>query len=316
MKNGYNKEKYELKCDPHNSSHFKNYEMDVRAWVDEWRNPEQNEEENSFEGTSLFDTFKITPEDLENTMRKLVNSKKAEGFSKKFGKEMLNLYAKKINSGNEDTKMEYLTKACKNGTFINFCDKIDKEDKDYFLDELIRYNTLTEAEVEKMGLTSNKKAMLDLIKNKRCSHFSLEWANDYFGKNMIRKVYHTLPDEILSLDDIDVRETIFENIKNVEGLTEEFLNYQLKNGNVSSTTLDYVKHDKGLFKMCIENMFKNGKVDNDTLDYVKHDKELFKMCIENMIKNNKVDSNTLYHVENDKELLLKCQEYLRGKNRF
>lgn len=168
-KNGYNKEKYELKCNPHNSTLFKDGEISLEEWVDEWRNPEQNERD--FDDTSLFDSFNITANELENTIRKLVNSKKSSTFSKKFGVEMLNLYTEKIKSGNEDTKMEYLIKACKNGTFINFCDEIDEEDKEYFLDELIRYGTLTEAEVKKMGLMNNKNALLNLIKNKRCTHF-------------------------------------------------------------------------------------------------------------------------------------------------
>ena len=260
---------------------------------------------------------------------------------------MLNLYTEKINSGDEDTKMKYLTKACKNGTFINFCDKIDKEDRDYFLDELMRYDTLTESEVQELNNQNNKKALSYLIKMKRCTHLSLEWANRLFDKNMVRRVYHSLPDDILSLDEFDdfnVRRVIFENIKNVEGLTEEFINYQLKNGNVGNTTLKYVQGDKELFEKCLENMFKNdgvdkrtleylkddkvlfekcldfliksGKVDNGTLDYVKDDKELLKMCIENLIKNNRVNNYTLNYVKDDKELLSKCQEYLKSKNRF
>ena len=313
-KTGYNPIKYELKCNPHKSGSFnEDDERNLKDWVDEWRNPEQNEE--TYDETSLFKKFNIYLEDLANTIRKLLNSKKAETFSKKFGKEMMELYTEKINSGDEDTKMKYLIKACKNGTFINFCDKIDKEDKDYFLDELIRYGTLTETEVQSMKMEDNEKALSYLIKMKRCSNKSLEWANRYFDKNKVRKVYHSLPDDILSLIDVgefdfNVREAIFENIKNVEGLTEEFINYQLKNGNVDSTTLNYVKNDKELFLKCIENMFKNGNVNSDTLNCVKDDRELLKKCVEFLIKNNKVDNCALHYVENNKELFEKCVEFL------
>ena len=313
---GYNKEKYELKCDPHKSVSFKDGEISLEEWVDEWRNPTQTEK--TIDETSIFDTFKITPEDLENTIRKLLNSKKSSNFSKKFGKEMLNLYTEKINSGDEDTKMEYLTKACKNGTFINFITKFDKEDREYFLDELIRYNTLTEAEVQEMNIQNNNKALLYLIKMKRCTYKSLEWANRYFDNNMVRRVYHSLPDEILSLEDFDdfnVRRVIFENIKNVKGLTEEFVNYQIKNGNVSNTTLECVQNDTELFSKCIENIINNDGVDNETLYYVESDEDLLKNCVEFLIKNDRVDNETLEYVKNDKIILKKCIENLIKNDR-
>ena len=117
-KTGYNPIKYELKCNPNKSSQFKNGEISLKDWVDEWREPEQHEE--SFNETSLFESFNITVNELENVVYKLVNSEKSSHFSKKYGKEMFDLYTKKIKSGDEDTKMEYLTKACKNGTFIYF----------------------------------------------------------------------------------------------------------------------------------------------------------------------------------------------------
>lgn len=320
-KNGvYNPLKYELKCNPNKSTQFKNDEISLEEWVDEWRNPEQNERD--FDDTSLFDSFNITPNELENTIRKLVNSKKAEGFSKKYGKEMIDLYTKKIETGDEDTKLEYLTKACKNGTFINFCDEINEEDKEYFLDELIRYGTLTEAEVEKMLFGSNKKvflkALLNLIKNERCTILSLEWAKDYFGGNMVRRVYKSLPDEIRLMENfegIKVREKIFETIRGVDGLTTEYANYLIQKGGVNSTTLRYVKDDRELLSRCAYSMIENDKVDNGTLEYyVKNgDRELLSKCIYSMIENDKVDNITLYFVKDDKELYLKCKNYLENK---
>ena len=224
-KNGYNKEKYELKCNPHKSVSFRDGEISLKDWIDEWRNPEQNKRENSFEGTSLFDTFNITSEDLENTIRKLVNSEKSEGFSKKYGKEMLNIYTEKIKFGDKDVKMEYLIKACKNGTLINFSGYVDKEDKEYFLDELIRYGTLTETEVQKMKLECDKKALLNLIKNKRCTHLSLEWAKNNFDNNMLKRVYYSIPEEVLLsnvFEGINVRDEIFKNINHIEELKNAF----------------------------------------------------------------------------------------------
>lgn len=70
--NGYNREKYELKCDPQKSSKFKKNKLSLKEWVDEWRNP--NQKEKTIDETSIFDTFKISLEDLQNTIRNLVNS--------------------------------------------------------------------------------------------------------------------------------------------------------------------------------------------------------------------------------------------------
>ena len=307
----YNPIKYELKCNPYKSLQFKTGEISLKDWVDEWREPEQHEEK--YNETSLFDSFNITVEDLENTIRKLVNSKKAEDFSKKYGKKMIDFYAEKINSGDEDAKLEYLTKACKNGTFINFCDKIDKDDKEYFLDELIRYGTLTEVEVKKMELMNNEKtllkALLNLIKNKRCTYLSLEWAKKYFDGNMVRRVYHSLPDEILLMENfegINVRAKIFETIRNVDGLTTEYANYLIQKGEVNDVTLVYVRKDKEPLTKCVDYLIQNGKVDNDTLVYVRKDKESLTKCVDYLIQNDKVDNGTLEYVEKDKELLSKC----------
>ena len=307
----YNPIKYELKCNPYKSLQFKTGEISLKDWVDEWREPEQHEK--IYNETSLFDSFNITVEDLENVIRKLLNTKKAEGFSKKYGKEMIDLYTEKIKSRDEDTKLEYLTKACKNGTFINFCDKIDKDDKEYFLDELIRYGTLTEVEVKKMELMNNEKtllkALLNLIKNKRCTYLSLEWAKKYFDGNMVKRVYHSLPDEILLMENfegINVRAKIFETIRNVDGLTTEYANYLIQKGEVNNVTLVYVRKDKEPLTKCVDYLIKNGKVDNDTLDYVRKDKESLTKCVDYLIKNGKVDNDTLEYVRNDEELSTKC----------
>ena len=79
--NGYNPVKYELKCRPFKSKRFRDGEITLYEWVDEWRDPEQNEE--TYDETSLFKKFNIYLVSLENTIRKLVNSEKSSTFSKK-----------------------------------------------------------------------------------------------------------------------------------------------------------------------------------------------------------------------------------------
>ena len=314
--NRYETEKYELKCDPHKSISFKEGKITLDEWVDEWRDPEQNEK--TYEETSLFDYIDISVEELEDAIRELVNSKKSEGFSKKFGREMLKLYTEKIKSGDENEKMEYLTKACRNGTFINFFEDCDKDDIDYFLDELIRYETLTEIEVKKMELTNNKKAISNLIKNKRCSYLSLGWAKQHFDDNMVKRVYYAIPEDVLILrhfEGVNVRKTILENIKHIGELKRSFVITLIKNDELDKNLLFYIKGDEELLTLCVQNMVKNNTVDYFVLDNVKHNKKLLTLCIQNLIENNKVYIGVLDYIDNDEELLTSCIHSLIKNNK-
>lgn len=303
-KNGvYNPIKYELKCDPFNSLDFDDGDIDLKEWVDEWRNPGQEEE--NYEDTSLFDEFDISCEDLENTIRKLINTVKASSFSEKYGRKMINRYGVKIRKGDEDEKMQYLVKACKNGTITNFKNNIDvKEMGDFLLDELIRYNNLTEYELETFGWIKNKNAFLNIIKNKRCSIKSLNWANNYYSEDMIKKVYLSLPEEVL-LDDNE-KDVIFSNIKEIPEIRKHFIKFLLTKNKFD--IFDDMSDEE--IPQYVHMLLERGEMNNAILYHVLHidDKKLIEDCVECLISNGNANEKSLRCLEGD--AFIKCIEYV------
>lgn len=171
-----------------------------------------------------------------------------------------------------------------------------------------------------MKLKSDKKfllkALLNLIKNKRCTHLSLEWAKRLDG-NMVRRVFHSLPDEILLEDEDEyIRYRIFDTIRDVDGLTTEYVNYLIQKGRVNVVTLNCIRNNGELLSKCICSMIENDKFDNDILEnYVnKNDKDVLSKYVDYLIKKGEVDNVALYYVKNYKELVSKCVEYLIQKD--
>ena len=124
LKSGsYDDMKYELKCNPTKTSYFKNGHMTLSDFVDEWRNPLQTEK--TVSETSLLKNYGIDEEYLENAIRKLMNSSKAKGFSKKYGSDMRSKFTEKIsNAKNEQERRQNLIRACQNGTFGDYMNLI------------------------------------------------------------------------------------------------------------------------------------------------------------------------------------------------
>lgn len=84
-------QKYEIKAYPDKCLAFKNKKIRLGNFIDELRNPSQTEKDVS--DTSLFDVMGISLITLENAIRHLMSTKKAEGFSAKYGKEMFDSLA-------------------------------------------------------------------------------------------------------------------------------------------------------------------------------------------------------------------------------
>ncbi len=314
--------KYEIKCAPKSSKLFKEGEIPLKNWIDEIRDPEQKERD--LNNTSIFNYFNISLEELEIVIRDLVISKKALDFSKKYGKEMTLLYSEKIRYGNADEKMEYLTKSCKNGLFYNFSHLAEKSDTNYFLDELIRYKTLTEDVVEELELKNNKKALSSLIKNERCSTRSLEWANEYFDDDFIKKVYNSLSDDIL-LGNGMKREQVFKNIEKVDGLTKNYVNYLISKKKVDLQTLRFVKNDEKMIEKCVESIIRDYNKDDISLvkiyifSYTKNNPDIFKKFIECLMDKEEFDFSDFWDFVckdniKDKDFLRKCVSYLISKD--
>lgn len=314
----YNPMKYQIKCGYMGSGslQFKNGKKSLENWISELRDPKQDEE--NCDDTSLFKNFDITLEELEEVIRKLVNTEKAKGFSKKYGREMIQDFSDKIKNGDEDTKMKYLIKACKNGLFWNYTHYMNAEYRDFFLDELIRYETLDEDTVEDMELTGDKKAILSLIKMKRCSIKSLEWSNQYFDNNMVKRVYLSLSDEILT--NKETRNDIIKNIENIDGLTENYVNYLISNDCADNFTLQYIKKDDvNLFRKCVNYLISKCKCDNYCFRIMTRDVTSLKNFVNYLISKDKLDGYDFYeyvdkYLYKDKEIIRKCVDYFISKN--
>ena len=206
LKSGaYDDMKYELKCDPSKTSLFKNGDMSLSDFVDEWRNPLQTEK--TISQTSLFKNFGIDEKYLENAIRKLMNSTKAKGFSKKYGSEMREKFTNKIsNTKNERERRQYLIRACQNGTFGDYMNLIkDYDEKLFYIERLKEYDGLFEYYFRQMGVTPSLKDLKYLIKTKRCTNSSLQWARhnkeitDESEKNdLMLKILESMDDEVVN----------------------------------------------------------------------------------------------------------------------
>ena len=201
----YNDMKYELKCNPNKTWDFATYEwITLPKLVDEWRNPIQSER--TYKETSLFKNFDITLQELTNTIRKLMKTDKAKSFSENFGMDMMLKFKNKIKKNkNDEERIEFLIKACQNGLLNKFYKQIKKDEREFFIERLIEYNTLFENDVVNLEQKSNKKAILNLAKNKRCtSRYSLEWAIENFEEDVVKKVIFSLEEPRLNSGTLDM----------------------------------------------------------------------------------------------------------------
>lgn len=260
----YNDMKYELKCSPKKTEYFAHYDrITLPQLVDEWRNPTQTEK--TFKETSLFNEFKITPKELTDGIRKLMTSEKGKSFSKNFGKDMMddfNFNIKKNKNNNE--RIEFLIKACQNGTFQKFYKQVKKDEREFFIDRLIEYNNLFEEDVDNFEQYSNKKAILNLAKNKRCSSSkSLKWAADNFDESTVKKVVFSIDEDRLEANLLDILWS-----KNMNDVADVFVQ-RLIDGKLkySWTILDTIlKHNKEEYLKPILKLFKkHGDIHNSSL---------------------------------------------------
>ena len=201
----YDDVKYELKCNPTKTSDFKNGNLALSDFVDEWRNPLQSEK--TVSETSLFKNFGIDEKYLENAIRKLMNSSKAKGFSKRYGNDMRSKFTEKIsNAKNAKERRQYLIRACQNGTFGDYMNLIKNHDeKLFYIERLKEYDGLFEYYFRQMTVTPPLKDLKYLIKTKRCTNSSLQWVRhnkeitDESEKNdLMLKILESMDDEVIN----------------------------------------------------------------------------------------------------------------------
>ena len=192
-KNGvYNDWKYELACNPHRTKKFAEGNIGLDDLIDEWRDPLQNEEE--MDETSLFEKFKITEKQLEDTIRSLMLSEKGkkyiENFSIKFFKEV----EARLKKCSNVERIEFLVNACKMGNIVRYKEFIKPEEKNFILRRLIDFNNLFETVIKDLEIEVTEEIVLNLIKNKRCTtkiaEMILESENP--DKNLLIKIFDVL----------------------------------------------------------------------------------------------------------------------------
>lgn len=267
----YNDMKYELKCSPKKTQYFAHHRITLPQLVDEWRNPTQTER--TYKETSLFNEFKITLNELTDGVRKLMTSEKGKSFSKNFGKDMMddfNFNIKKNKNNNE--RIKFLIKACQNGTFQKFHKQVKKDEREFFIDRLIEYNNLFEEDVDNFEQYSNKKAILNLAKNKRCSSSkSLKWAADNFDESTVKKVVFSIDEDRLEAGLLDILWS--KNMNNIADIfVQRLIDGKLK---YSWMILDTVlKHNKEEYLKPILKLFKKrGDIHNSSLGIMlRHNK--------------------------------------------
>lgn len=309
LKSGeYEDTKYELKCNPKKTVDFKNGLISLKDFVDEWRNP--NQRESNFFNTSLFKNFGIDKDYLEKAIRKLMNSNKAKSFSKKYGKQMRTKFNKKIsNTKNEKEKRQYLIRACQNGTFIDYIQLVKTlEEKRFYIERLKEYDGLFEFHFTRMGIKPSISDLNNLIKTKRCTSTSLQWAkngNEFSSeeerKKFMLKILTSIDDDVLNWYCVG----LFGDNK------KEATNLLIEKGKINPEIYKRIKeiyNDKNRGKI-YRSVIKHNKMTNDILrdmlmcyqvdNYYIEDEEnkttleMIEDAFDAMIKSNTISSHTL-----------------------
>lgn len=311
---GYDDTKYELKCDPSETTYFKNGYMKLSDFVDEWRNPLQTEK--TFSETSLFKNFVIDEKYLENAIRKLMDSTKAKGFSKKYGNEMRSKFTEKIsNAKNEQERRQYLIRACQNGTFGDYMNLIkDYDEKLFYIERLKEYDGLFEYYFRQMNVRPSLKDLKYLIKTKRCTNSSLQWAKnskeitDESEKNdLMLKILESMDVEVITWYSVEL---FGENKK-------EAIDLIVNKGKFNPELYKRIKEIRGdrncgkIYQAAIKNNKVNNTILNDMFinrralsQYIEDDEnrvtdEMIEAAIHSMEKSNTINNETLKTLTNN-----------------
>ena len=310
----YDDTKYELKCNPTKTSDFKNGNLTLSDFVDEWRNPLQSER--TVSETSLFKNFGIDEKYLENAIRKLMNSSKAKGFSKRYGNDMRSKFTEKIsNAKNAKERRQYLIRACQNGTFGDYMNLIkDHDEKLFYIERLKEYDGLFEYYFRQMNVRPSLKDLKYLIKTKRCTNSSLQWARnskeitDESEKNdLMLKILESMDDEVINWYSVE----LFGDNK------KDAIDLIINKGKFNSELYKRIREIRG-DKNCgkiYQNALKNNKINNEILwhmmytnrvlnEFIKDEEnqvsdDMIEQALHSMEKSNTINHETLKTLTNN-----------------
>ena len=195
-KNGvYSDWKYELACNPHRTKKFAEEIIGLDDLIDEWRDPLQNEEE--MDETSLFERFKITEKQLEETIRSLMLSEKGKKYVENFSIKYFKEVEARLKKCSNVERIEILVNACKMGNIVRYKDFIKPEEKNFIARRLIDFNNLFESVIEDLEIEITEEIVLNLIKNKRCTMETVWNVKEKLNgdKKLLMKIFDVIPPE-------------------------------------------------------------------------------------------------------------------------
>lgn len=265
-KNGvYSDWKYELACNPHRTKKFAEGNIGLEDLIDEWRDPLQNEEE--MDETSLFERFKITEKQLEETIRSLMLSEKGKKYVENFSIKYFKEVEARLKKCSNVERIEILVNACKMGNIVRYKDFIKPEEKNFIARRLIDFNNLFESVIEDLEIEITEEIVLNLIKNKRCTMETVWNVKEKLNgdKKLLMKIFDVIPPENYEAATYDIFVPILDKFR-----LDKLIKYTREKKYYFLTTLlvqsQYLSEDE--IKYCIDGVLeasKNGNINSDAI---------------------------------------------------
>ena len=187
--------KYEIRLDIDEIEHFLENYVILNDVIAEFRDALQHERE--YIESSFYDYMDLTESDFDSAMKKLLTSKKANSFSKCFGKNSYETIYSEVKSKDDETRQMALLKACQMGWLNDVWRDVKDDEVDFIIDNLITYGTLNEDSLmlfdKKYSSATLEKAIKFCIKGKRCTNYILELCIGYNKLQYVKDVFYSIP---------------------------------------------------------------------------------------------------------------------------
>ena len=187
--------KYEIRLNTNEIESFLENYVSLNDVIAEIRDAYQHERK--YNDSSLYDYMDLSESDFISAMRKLLTSKKANTFSKRFGKNSYEAIYSEVKSEDDETRQMALLKACQMGWLNDVWKDVKDDEVDFIIDNLITYGTLNEDSLmlfdKKYSSTTLEKAIKFCIKGKRCTNYILELCIGYNKLQYVKDVFYSIP---------------------------------------------------------------------------------------------------------------------------
>ena len=187
--------KYEVRLNINEIEHFLEDYVTLNDVIGEFRDAHQHERK--YDESSFYEYMDLTEDDFDSAMRKLLTSKKAHTFSKRFGKNSYETIYSEVKSNDDETRQMALLKACQMGWLNDVWRDVKDNEVDFIIDNLITYGTLNEDSLmlfdKKYSNATLEKAIKFCIKGKRCTNYILELCIGYNKLQFVKDVFYSIP---------------------------------------------------------------------------------------------------------------------------